>query len=285
MRTPFRLKKVLACAVALCLLTVLLPLTALAAEDVTGSWTLDSMKIEGEWMSAALLKLLGADAALEFRSDGSGTFSTTMGEETESFDFTWQQFGNKILIEDGVATLSDDGKLTKEADDDMAMAFVRADSTAGSSDSGSGTASAFTRSSDTSASGSLNRTVTTRKGVSLTPVGIRTSTGSSWNKPEDGKVFVLVNFRVENNSSASVSISSMLSFSAYSDDSKLDFSVGALLEAEGSIDMTLDPGKNGTGEIGYEVDPNWQTLEIKFTPELFDSESYTFIFSRSDLGI
>ena len=68
-------------------------------------------------------------------------------------------------------------------------------------------------------------------------------------------------------------------------DSKLDFSFGALLEAEGSIDMTLDPGKNGTGEIGYEVDPNWQTLEIKFTPELFDSESYTFTFSRSDLGI
>ena len=69
------------------------------------------------------------------------------------------------------------------------------------------------------------------------------------------------------------------------DDSKLDFSFGALLEAEGSIDMTLDPGKNGTGEIGYEVDPNWQTLEIKFTPELFGSESYTFTFSRSDLGI
>jgi hypothetical protein len=208
-----------------------------------------------------------------------------MGEETESFDFTWQQFGNKILIEDGVATLSDDGKLRIKGDDDMAMAFVRADSTAGSSGSGSGTASALTRSSDTSASGSLNRTVTTRKGVSLTPVGIRTSTGSSWNTPEDGKVFVLVNFRVENNSSASVSISSMLSFSAYADDSKLDFSFGALLEAEGSIDMTLDPGKNGTGEIGYEVDPNWQTLEIKFTPELFDSESYTFTFSRSDLGI
>ena len=43
------------------------------------------------------------------------------------------------------------------------------------------------------------------------------STGSDYNKPSDGKVFVLAEFEIANNSDEELAISSVMSFEAYAD--------------------------------------------------------------------
>ena len=129
----------------------------------------------------------------------------------------------------------------------------------------------------------LNETVTCRNGLRITATQIRESTGSSWNKPDSGKVFLLVQFTIENTTREEQSISSILMFDAYEDDFTLEFDFGALMCADNTIDMSIAAGKKGRGEMGWSVSRNWQTLEVHFKPEVWGSEDVVFVFNRSDL--
>lgn len=117
---------------------------------------------------------------------------------------------------------------------------------------------------------------------SATLLGYRESEGKeSWNKPDEGNVFVLVQFELENVSSSDATVSSILCFEAYVDGYKIDEDFGAAMEADGTLDGTLAAGRKMKGEIGFQVPANWKTLEVVFNDNPFSSkEAVTFTITK-----
>lgn len=121
------------------------------------------------------------------------------------------------------------------------------------------------------------------KGVNVTLVDVTESTGSRYNVPTDGNVFVLCEFEIANNSDEDIVVSSMMSFEAYCDDYTCTYSLGALMEKDNKnqLDGTVAAGKKFNGVIGYEVPVDWQELEIIFTPNFWSGKGITFITTNS----
>ncbi len=119
--------------------------------------------------------------------------------------------------------------------------------------------------------------------VTVSFLDITTSTGSDFNKPADGKVFVLCEFEITNNSSDELAVSSMLSFDAYCDDYSCDYSMGALLEKgeKNQLDGTVAVGKKIKGVIGYEVPTDWKELEIQYTIDILSDEKIVFVTTNN----
>lgn len=118
--------------------------------------------------------------------------------------------------------------------------------------------------------------------VQVTLMGYEESTGSEFNTPAEGNVFVLANFEIANNSDSELSISSALSFEAYADDYALNYSFGALMEKTDStqLDGTIAPGKKMNGWIGYEVPADWSNIEIHFTDNVWSSNKFVFEITK-----
>lgn len=117
-------------------------------------------------------------------------------------------------------------------------------------------------------------------GLEVTLLKTRTTTGSSYNKAESGNTYILCQFEISNCTNKTVGISSLLCFSAYCDDYTADVSFNAIIEANGSLDGDIAPGKKMKGEIGFEIPKDWEELEIVFTPELWSSDSLTFVVNN-----
>lgn len=120
------------------------------------------------------------------------------------------------------------------------------------------------------------------KGVSVTLVNVTESTGSQFNTPTDGNVFVLCEFEIANDSDKDITVSSMLSFEAYCDDYTCTFSLTALLEKgnKNQLDGTVAAGKKFNGVIGYEVPEDWKELEVKFTPDFWSGKDIVFVANK-----
>ena len=112
---------------------------------------------------------------------------------------------------------------------------------------------------------------------------ITTSTGSDFNKPADGKIFVLCEFEITNNSPEELAVSSMLSFEAYCDDYSCDYSVGALMEKgeKSQLDGAVASGKKMKGVIGYEVPTDWKELEIQYTVDILSDDKIVFLATNN----
>lgn len=117
------------------------------------------------------------------------------------------------------------------------------------------------------------------KNVQVTLKSVTESTGSAYNKPADGNVFVLCEFDIANNSDSEITVSSLMSFDAYCDDYACTFSLSALMEkgSKNQLDGTVAAGKKFSGVVGYEVPTDWQELEINFTPDVWSGKDITFI--------
>ena len=108
------------------------------------------------------------------------------------------------------------------------------------------------------------------KNIRATLVSVTESTGSQFNKPSDGKIFLLCEFSIENNSNNDIAVSSIISFEAYCDDYSINQSVSALIGTDKtSLDGNIAAGKKMNGIIGYEVPANWNHIEINFTPDFW----------------
>ncbi len=114
--------------------------------------------------------------------------------------------------------------------------------------------------------------------IIATLVEVSESKGSTYNKPDEGNVYVLCEFEIENKSSSEITVSSVLSFDAYCDGYSLGYSLDALIDKgnKNQLDGTVAAGKKIKGVIGYEVPVNWEELEIIYTPDLF-GDGITFI--------
>lgn len=120
-------------------------------------------------------------------------------------------------------------------------------------------------------------------GVTVSLVQITVSTGSYFNLPTEGNVFVLCEFEIVNNSNKEISISSVMSFEAYCDEYACNYSLGALMEkgSKNQLDGTVAPGKKFNGVVGYELPADWKELEIIFTPDFWSGKDITFIATNN----
>lgn len=112
-------------------------------------------------------------------------------------------------------------------------------------------------------------------------VSVTESDGGNYMTPEDGNVFVLCEFEIENNSDRDISVSSMLSFEAYVDDYSTTMSLTAGMSADKSqLDGAIAAGKKMNGVIGYEVEQGWSSIEIRFTPDFWARKDIVFAYSK-----
>ena len=117
--------------------------------------------------------------------------------------------------------------------------------------------------------------------VVVTLVDVSESTGGSYMTPEEGKVFILCEFNIENNSGKDLAVSSIMSFEAYVDDYAASMSLSATLSSgKSQLDGSIADGKKMNGVIGYEADEGWETIEITFTPDVFFGEKATFVYAK-----
>lgn len=117
--------------------------------------------------------------------------------------------------------------------------------------------------------------------VIVTLNGVIESKGSTYNKPSDGKVFLLCEFTIENNSEKDLAISSIICFSAYVDDYSTNMSLSALIEKDKEqLDGSVAAGKKMNGQIGYEVPEDWETLEIHFAPDFWTGKDIIFVYTK-----
>lgn len=118
-------------------------------------------------------------------------------------------------------------------------------------------------------------------GVSVTLKSVSESQGANFVKPESGKVFVLCEFEIENNSGSDIAVSSIMSFEAYIDDYSTNLDVSAIMASDvGQLDGTVAAGKKMHGVIGYSAAVDWKDLEIKFTPNFWAGKDITFTYFK-----
>ena len=117
--------------------------------------------------------------------------------------------------------------------------------------------------------------------VVVTLVNVSENNGNGIMKPSDGKVFIVCEFEIENNSEKDISVSSILSFSAYIDDYSTSMNLSAMLSTNKSqLDGSVAAGKKMNGVIGYEADPDWKTIEVRFTPDFWSGKEIIFTASK-----
>lgn len=112
-------------------------------------------------------------------------------------------------------------------------------------------------------------------------VDVSENSGGNYMTPEDGKVFLVCEFNIENNSEKDIAVSSMLSFEAYVDNYATGMNLSAMLSAgKSQLDGSVAAGKKMNGVIGYEVDPDWGSIEIRFKPDFWSGKEFTFEYSK-----
>lgn len=99
----------------------------------------------------------------------------------------------------------------------------------------------------------------------ITLVGYEVFEGDEWYTP-DNDCFVGVNFIIENTSSNIFSIATELSFTGYADNFYADSSSTWLMANYfgENIDVDLAPQKSVNGWIVYDINSDWEKLEVDF---------------------
>lgn len=128
----------------------------------------------------------------------------------------------------------------------------------------------------------LNQTASFKE-LKVTATEIMESKGESLFAPEDGNVYVGVKFTIENISDEDQSISSLMQFTAYVDDVKCNYSIGAATAfSDGTLDGTVGVGKKLIGWYAVEVPENWKTIELDFKADILSNKTAKFVFAEEN---
>ncbi|MBQ8249861.1 MAG: DUF4352 domain-containing protein [Clostridia bacterium] len=109
---------------------------------------------------------------------------------------------------------------------------------------------------------------------------VKESTGTSFFAPEDGNIFVGVEFTIENNSEEERPISGYMCFDTRVDDVECAYSLTGVCAFDSSIDETVAPGGSKTGWYVVEAPEDWKNLEIEINPDIFLGDPITFVYSK-----
>lgn len=118
-------------------------------------------------------------------------------------------------------------------------------------------------------------------GIVVTLENVSESTGGNYMTPEAGKVFIICEFTIENNSASDIAVSSLMCFEAYIDDYSTMMDLSATVSSNKTqLDGTVAAGKKMNGIIGYSADKGWQELEIRFTPDFWSGSDIIFSYTK-----
>lgn len=114
--------------------------------------------------------------------------------------------------------------------------------------------------------------------VEVAFVSCTETTGTDFFTPQDGYVFLLCEFEINNKSESEIAVSSLASFTSYVDDYATQLSLTATTSSDTpQLDGKVAPGKKMSGVVGYEVPADWKELDIRFTPNFWSGKDITFI--------
>ena len=116
-------------------------------------------------------------------------------------------------------------------------------------------------------------------GVQATLIDVYESLGDKYNSPDDGKVFIVCEFEVENKSADALDISGLASYDVYVDDYDADIE----LFTPSGIDVlggTIASGKKTRGAVVCQADPDWTTVEIHLKPDMFGRNAMVFVAAK-----
>ena len=102
--------------------------------------------------------------------------------------------------------------------------------------------------------------------------------GTDTAQPEVGKVFLLLEFRIDNLTDAEMPVSTQLSFKGRADGETAAVSTKAL-QTRGSystLDGTVPAGGATTGVVGFEVPEDWKVFEVDFYPDAMKADALCF---------
>ena len=117
--------------------------------------------------------------------------------------------------------------------------------------------------------------------IKITAMKLEETKGKQYMEAGDGKIFVGVQFTIENISEEEQNISSILLFDAYIDGVKCEYSFMANTAfEEGTLDGAIAPGKKMIGWYGVETAEDWGKLEIQVKAEWLSSTAATFVFEN-----
>lgn len=122
-------------------------------------------------------------------------------------------------------------------------------------------------------------------GIRVTLTDVIESTGEdAFMKPAEGKIFLLCQFEIDNQSEKDFAVSSMVSFDCYLDSVQTNLSIGALAMASRNdltqLDGSVAAGKKMLGVVGYEAPSDWKELEIQFKPAAWRSNKIIFKYQK-----
>lgn len=117
--------------------------------------------------------------------------------------------------------------------------------------------------------------------LKVTATKLEVSNGKDFFRAENGKVFVGINFEIENISEENQNISSLLLFDAYADDIKCEYSLTANAAfGDGTLDGEISPGKKLVGWYAVEVPQEWNQLELEVKSDWFSDSKAKFVFTK-----
>ena len=121
-------------------------------------------------------------------------------------------------------------------------------------------------------------------GVKVTLNSVTETSGTDFIKPEDGNIFVLCNFTIQNDSDTDLTISSAMCFEAYCDDTSINLDIMGLSTDEaqqaGQLDGDVASGKNMSGVVCYQVPTSYSKLEVSVQPNLLNENTADFIYTK-----
>lgn len=121
-------------------------------------------------------------------------------------------------------------------------------------------------------------------GVQVSLLSATQSNGSQFAKPDDGNVFMILEFEIVNNSDKDISISSIVNFEAYCDDYSVnqDFTATLAPEAEGKnqLDGSVAAGKKMKGIISYQIPADFSKFEITVSPDFWSGKGIDFVVTQ-----
>ena len=96
----------------------------------------------------------------------------------------------------------------------------------------------------------------------------RTDEGGEFIKPDEGKIYYMVDVTVENTGSESEAVSSLMMFKLFDSDG-YNYSVTIGPETKGSVDGEISAGRKLRGELAFEIPQDAEGLELEIDPSIF----------------
>lgn len=99
-------------------------------------------------------------------------------------------------------------------------------------------------------------------------------TGNDFLQPKDGYIYYQMEFEFENTDDSDLALSSMLEWTCYADDYKVD---QAWIGDENGLDGSVSPGKKAKGAIYFEVPADAESIELQYETNFWSEDKIIFI--------